>query len=74
MSYSLKSDCSACKKKNECLDSTFIMAAISGIHSVNYANGKQTTPHHLGSGIIQILCNNFIDEKRLYADDRLIEC
>ena len=69
MSYSLKSNCPACRKKNDCLDSTFVQAAISGIHSVNYANGKQTTPHHLGSGEIEIKCNNFIDEKWPDADE-----
>ena len=69
MSYSLKSNCSGCKKKSDCLDSTFVMAAISGIHSVNYANGKQTTPHHLGSGTIEIQCGNLIDEKLPYANE-----
>lgn len=62
MSYSLKSSCSLCEKRNNCLDSAFVQAAISGIHMVNYANGKQTQPHHLGSGTIEIQCWNFEDE------------
>jgi hypothetical protein len=61
MSYTLKTKCARCKKNIQCIDSTFVQAAISGIHSVNYDNGSRKELH-LGSGSIEIQCNNFVDK------------
>lgn len=63
MSYSLGSKCNACKKKTNCVDSTFVQAAISGIHSVNWVNGVKKDLH-LGAGTIEIKCVNFEDGAR----------
>lgn len=63
MSYSLSSACHLCTKKKDCVDSTFIQAAISGIHSVNWSNGVQKSLH-LGSGTIELKCTNFVDERK----------
>jgi len=63
MSYGLICKCPECKKKKQCIDSTFIQTAISGIHAVNYANGViKELPLHLGSGSIEIKCQKFEDE------------
>lgn len=58
MSYGLKNECNTCMNNYQCIDSVFIQAAISGIHSVNYANGKPKQLH-LGAGTIEIQCSNF---------------
>jgi hypothetical protein len=64
MSYGLDSKCHVCKLKDNCLDSVFVQAAISGIHQVNWANlsGRQQRHAHLGAGTIKIDCINFDDE------------
>jgi hypothetical protein len=68
MSYSLNCKCPKCKKKKKCVDSSFVQAAISGIHSVNWANGAQEQPHHLGCGSIEINCINFENEETPVTD------
>lgn len=61
MSYSLNRKCGTCKKKVQCLDSSFVMAAISGIHQANYNDAQRQA--HLGGGTITIDCCNYQDEK-----------
>ncbi len=60
MSYSLNRKCGSCKKKVRCLDSSFIMAAITGIHQANYDDSQRQV--HLGAGSITINCCNYVDE------------
>jgi hypothetical protein len=60
MSYSLKSECWNCKKKDECVDKSFIYGAVQGIHSVNeWDNVKQVQLNkgHKGGGQIVIECS-----------------
>lgn len=59
MSYSLSRKCGTCKKKVACMDSSFVAAAVNGIH--NDANRQV----HLGFGTITIDCCNYSDEKEI---------
>lgn len=61
MSYSLNRKCGFCKKKVQCMDSSFVMAAISGIHQANYNDAQRQV--HFGAGTITIECFNYEDEK-----------
>lgn len=67
MSYSLNRKCGYCKKKVECMDSSFVMAAISGIHQANYNDAQRQV--HLGSGTITLDCHNYQDEKESPIND-----
>lgn len=62
MSYGLNCKCNVCTKKNRCVDMTFIQAAISGVHMVNWQHGVDRQMH-LGAGTIEIQCCNFNDER-----------
>lgn len=71
-SYSLKRPCGNCTKKVQCLDSSFVMAAISGIHSVNYTDAQRQA--HLGGGTIEIQCCSFVDERPLCSGCGKVVC
>jgi len=53
MSYSLNNKCWNCTKEKDCLDKRIIQGAIYIIHSINTNQG------HLGSGTIDLQCQNF---------------
>jgi len=55
MSYSLIAPCYDCTKKDKCNDRHFIQGGINGIHDV-WPQEKG----HLGSGIVTISCQNYI--------------
>lgn len=67
MSYTLKNKCAICMQNYQCVDIAFVQAAISGIHSVNLINGTQKQLH-LGTGSIEIQCDNFRDKNGLPRD------
>ena len=60
MSYCLVRKCGTCKKKVQCMDSSFVQAAIAGIHSANYTDAQRQV--HLGAGSITIDCCNYQNE------------
>lgn len=74
MSYSLICKCYSCKKKSNCIDSTFVQAAISGIHSANYANGIIDRQLHRGAGDITINCINYGNECPQPEPSTCVEC
>ncbi|MCK4579407.1 MAG: hypothetical protein KAU50_11505 [Candidatus Marinimicrobia bacterium] len=55
MSYSLNKQCGACNKGEGCTDSNTIQEAINTIHTSGGAG-------HLGSGVIDLMCDNFEQE------------
>ncbi len=63
MSYSVISKCNVCTKGAECVDSAFIYGAVCGIHQVNWMNVTGGRKYHLGSGSIEIQCQNFDDAR-----------
>jgi hypothetical protein len=63
MSYSFNRKCGGCKEKVACMDSSFIKAAIEGIHQANYNDAQRQV--HLGAGTIVLDCCNFKDEKEI---------
>jgi hypothetical protein len=64
MSYQLNCKCGTCTKKENCIDKRFVQAAISGMNAEKWINGR-AKQSHLGTGIIEIQCENFNDEEQL---------
>lgn len=62
MSYTLVSKCGVCIKRDKCLDRHFLEGAINGIHQVWPAEKG-----HLGSGTVNLNCNNFVVDDREQA-------
>ncbi len=70
MSYSLLRKCSSCIHKVNCIDSSFVMGAISGIHQANYNDSQRQV--HLGCGEITINCNNYKNENGIRIEDIVV--
>lgn len=57
MSYSVIIPCGTCGEKKDCLDGVVIRGAVEGIiHQMHSA--------HLGSGVVTMQCENYVDEKQ----------
>jgi hypothetical protein len=61
MSWGIGNQCGACKKSDECLDPVIIQNGVNLIHTLWKwdGNGNCNKRGHLGSGTIQMNCNNF---------------
>jgi predicted metal-binding protein len=57
MSYSFNRECEKCLHEPKCIDPKIMRGAIDAIHMCGYERS------HLGSGVINLQCQNFVERE-----------